>query len=814
MRYTKIIIEGFNRVSLSNISYINYSPLSKLQIILGTNGSGKTSLLRELSPLPSSKNYWNEDGYKEIHIEHNNKEYIITSRYSKQPKYSFICNGEELNQSGTKAMQLEFIKEHFNLTPDIQQIMTGERSFTQMGVASRKDWFTLIMDNDYSYAITIYNSLKNKLREMQANIKFLNNKYIEVKHNDIDNELLQQIAKDIEVLKSFYNKLIASKKQTDVKLSDINLLLSEIDTITTKVNDTKNRLLSIDIDIPTIDNQIADLEKRKASVQYSIDQLQDTIKKDIEQIQSLGSGKDMDVESIDNAITKLTKEIEDLNNSLPYTLPNIPITDIISSITDIYPKILENVTGVNFEIVSRRSQISTELENTNKDIQTLEKEISALNAKLEHMERHKDDKTKCPKCSHEFSPHYDEEQYQSLHKRLIELTGEHKQLSKAKKDLESDAELINKTIDVIKYIKTLMDSNKMLSSIWSYIFSDYNSVNIVDRLQKLNKTIDTLSSIHSKKQELEDFEKAKEYSNLNTKGRIDEIRKRIAHNEQLLSNNIKMLEDINAKLSILSTAKELRDSLSTNRDRLIDRLRQYRLKYNNYLESIRNQYINDTIIYINKVIAEKEKQLHNADSVKRELQTIEEDIKKLTDKKRLIQTMIDVLSPKDGLIAKSIMYSINTFIDHMNEVIGRIWTYPLQIMPCRLDKDNHDLTYRFPVIVSNSSITDDVSQTSSSMQEVIDTAFKIVSAQYLKLIPCPIYLDEFAKAFDSEHRRAAYRMVRELVNDDDYSQIFMVSHYMEQYANLPEADIVVLNEDNVDIPPGIPVNDVIEIKRQ
>ena len=61
----KIILNNYNRFFLNNITRIEYTPKMKLQLILGSNGSGKSSLISELNPLPINKNDFQEDGYKE-----------------------------------------------------------------------------------------------------------------------------------------------------------------------------------------------------------------------------------------------------------------------------------------------------------------------------------------------------------------------------------------------------------------------------------------------------------------------------------------------------------------------------------------------------------------------------------------------------------------------------------------------------------------------------------------------------------------------------------------------------------------------------
>ena len=116
MRINKLILVNYTRFSLNTISKLIYTPKHKTQIIGGSNGSGKSSLMSELSPLPADINrFYSEDGYKEIDITHNGKHYLLISGKEGRLKHNFIVNDIELNQGHTKKVQLQLVKQHFNI---------------------------------------------------------------------------------------------------------------------------------------------------------------------------------------------------------------------------------------------------------------------------------------------------------------------------------------------------------------------------------------------------------------------------------------------------------------------------------------------------------------------------------------------------------------------------------------------------------------------------------------------------------------------------------------------------------------------------
>lgn len=46
MRYVELELAGYKRLHLANIAYIKITPQEKLQLLLGTNGSGKVLYLK------------------------------------------------------------------------------------------------------------------------------------------------------------------------------------------------------------------------------------------------------------------------------------------------------------------------------------------------------------------------------------------------------------------------------------------------------------------------------------------------------------------------------------------------------------------------------------------------------------------------------------------------------------------------------------------------------------------------------------------------------------------------------------------------
>lgn len=173
MKIVSLKLQNYNRIKLKHIQNFEYYPSEKIQIILGTNGSGKSSVLHELSPLPAESKNYGPDGNKTIVIEHLGSVYTLVSSFAKGQHHSFIKDDQELNQGGTYTVQKDLVKQYFSITPDIQEMMLGLNPFTNMSPAERRSWFTRLSDANYDYAIQVYNRVKERHRDVSGAIKTL-----------------------------------------------------------------------------------------------------------------------------------------------------------------------------------------------------------------------------------------------------------------------------------------------------------------------------------------------------------------------------------------------------------------------------------------------------------------------------------------------------------------------------------------------------------------------------------------------------------------------------------------------------------------
>ena len=103
-------------------------------------------------------------------------------------------------------------------------------------------------------------------------------------------------------------------------------------------------------------------------------------------------------------------------------------------------------------------------------------------------------------------------------------------------------------------------------------------------------------------------------------------------------------------------------------------------------------------------------------------------------------------------------------------------------------------------------VRDDVSKGSSSMREIIDLGFVVGYLKTMGLENAQLFLDEFGSAMDPVHKQQTVRMVNSIMENEKFSQIFLISHDVAQYSAMDNAQVCILHESNTIIPPGCVYN--------
>ena len=794
----KLELYKFKRFFLSQVDHFILEPKSNIMIMAWGNGKGKSSLLSVLNPLPAElKRDFKEDGYKYIEIMHRGHEYKISSGKLEKNKHSFIYDDVELNPGGTKRVQLELVSEHFNLTPNINQILLGTDRFTQMSPSIRKEWFNKLSTIDYTYPIKVYNNLKSRYRDITGGIKLFQENVVKLTADIITEEELTKLKDqraNLEGLITYILSLYTYDEGIDVDtaiLKDLNSVVNELR------NNSYITLPSYDLDYYTAN--LAKLETNINTLKTDIKSIQDKLH--ILENKNKFDGKSL--EELDTIRKDKVSRLLELRKSNKFKIPLYRAYMLSNTFNMLYQNLIAYVSELNdYE----RPTISLKLieETINKltgvdnELKVIDRKIQQVKGELNGLEKYNkvEDMVVCPQCQNQFHVHYDPNKSKLLTTMLQKFEEEFNKYSAIRKKLIDQIELYNKIKTIIDNIKSAFLSRSDLSFIHNYIYEniDYNT-----------STNNILSIIDTVKHELEYRSNYvvlyKELLNLkNERNKLKAIRNL---EQKLHIDNIKVLEDeLNLKTQELITSRQgyklLEDNknvlvkINTLESRLKNILKHYRKAFDKALLALKNKHLNEVVTELKSLLVSYDQKLLQNSQARSQLDNYNKNIEEYKKKEEVLSTMLKVLSPSDGIIAKSINSFLNIFIQEMNHIINSVWSYEMVLLPCDITEDN-DLDYKFKVKVNNDEVIEDVSKLSSSMQEIVDLAYKIVFMKYMRISDTPLILDEFGRTMDATHRDTAYNIIDRIFSTN-FDQIFLVSHFESMYGRFVNADIVQLEE--------------------
>lgn len=818
----KLILHKFKRLALNNIEYLEYSPNQKVQLILGTNGSGKSSLLSELSPLPANHQFYNKDGYKLIIIEYRNTIYELKSFFgSSGNRYSFMKGDEELNPGGTVTVYKELVKQHFNVTQEIHDLLSGVTAFTAMSVSERRNWLTRISDSDYTYAFKYYNSLKEQLRDTQGSLKINQSRLVQESDKLLSPEQEAVVRSEIDNLRKFIGVLLESKQplldRTEIK-GQLNQLEIAIRTVANQLLEHNRLMSNVNLnDIDVIDDLLINTKSASLSYQDQSLRLFQQIQELTDQTQALEHSTVESITDIDSQIDSLASKVNDLQRQKQLSLVFDSPTTAMQALTTIKDQLLQIVIELpsnsnrqfSRENYERLQQQLSNLKATIIEADQEQFKFLKLKTDLEHARDHQ--QIECPQCKHIWSKGYDQSNFENLLSAIDRQSIKIEQLNKDNSELELALEAHRSYSELFKQFRALSHHWSILDPLWAHIASEsilYDSPKQV--IQVVNCLAADLSiDIHigQLNEQITDLIKVKTMVSNNQELDTSKLHERIEQlNKDLYVTGkaIKRAKNQIVEYEQYKSALVSIHALSKQLEALVD---HRSAKANELLLTVKQEALNKTIQLLQLELNQKEQLISKIDIQKGIIENIQASIDEMLDRQELLKIAVKELSPTEGLIAKGLTAFINSFVTHINSFISKVWLYPLELVPVMPNEnDDVELDYKFSVKINDNLTISDISKGSSAMKEVIDLAFRITSMHYLGMQDYPILADELGVAFDQAHRKSIFYMISQLMTNASFSQIFLVSHYSEQYGALTNADVNILSASNINVPHGTSFN--------
>lgn len=815
MLIKRLSLKGYKPLLVNNINSFEIDLTSMYQIIIGTNGSGKSSVMREISPLPATPSNYIKGGLKQIELEFRGKDYVLTSDFTSGSKHSFICKDtqEELNPGNTATVQKELVQQLFQINPELFDILNGSITFSTMNANKRREWFVNLSGSDLDYAIRIYNRIKSAHRDTQGAIKHLNNRIVTETEKLIDPSAIGELKKSSEILGKELNVVMQNKTligiSKDSVFRNIESQLSKIFNITESVKSIDLSFLqqsgfdkaeTIALRIDECKQQCAYEESRTHTRKEELVHLNE--------IMSVLSSSDVhDIGELVDLTNLLSTEIEELKPQIVrWTLKGSVESTLsqshqcLDALTDVIGSIPSNdgryTKTIRAETEAKLQQSLLKRDKTNAYLERIGHRIA-------HIKESKD--VNCPNCDYIWKPGISEHELADLENKSSSFQVH---ITELEEEIRYAREYIEKFDDyaaATRRFRFLMDSYPLMKPLWDVIVSEkiiYTTPEIAISLyRQWVNDLDINQAIFERVSKIAQYQAAIEHAKAIGPSESSHLSQRFELLNQQIEDSTVIILNLKQTIQQLQDYHSRLNSYLNKHQVLLNEWGSLKKLVTDYGSAFKDELLDGLIVEHQIKLSRISNDLMSAKIANDLVESLSKDRDQLELELSAYGTLISEISPTDGLIAEQIQEFINTIVEQMNSVIGAIWTYDMEIRPCGLE--NGELDYRFPLVVKNNDmVVPDVSKGSSSQVDVVDFAFKLVVMAYMELQDYPLYLDELAPTLDEQHRLNIIRFVRELVEHQKCSQLFMISHYAEGFAAFVNADICVMDSTNILTIPG------------
>ena len=857
MKIQSVCIRNCKRFRTSDIKEISFTCPAPVQIITAPNWHGKSSLLRELCPLPPVRSLYESNGYKEIHYLHNNHKFVLISDFrNKNAPHSFQMDGKELNISGTTDIQEELVSTYFGITPAIRSLIYNKVTLCSATKSERKNLFLTINPMHLGVIVDAHKKVLSKIKDCKANLQHLYarkadieskmlkpdilNQHVHTKKvltdqvNQTDN-LIVQLEQHILTLKHTHDTDIQyynSNKEKHIPLFPVKEVMYECKNILHRVYkytciDRDNYLQQL--------NQYTALRSQKQYQKKEIEQQILTLTKEVNEYNlHFDTANKRPVNKIEQEILEITAELKKYPEQISNPIPEDQISEreyMINQIKDLL--FIFRDLPVPLLTESEYNQKKQQYQTYRSNLQIIKSETDALIKFIE--ENKKELQVNAEKADIPDTCVFNQCGLKKLFSRRnknieISILEKQKQLNVC---INKQKEYQKKYDELDHQLKDLIQSDAYtryhtLLNILQYKFplEDWN-ITLIDKLNtqplmilkcisdyiEQSRMYYTCKKLQQKKQllvkELETMIKTSGISSDFLKNKIKEKEEIIRQKITNVSELDKEIASVEAMYLLCMQYKEdvgkisdYQNMLNTGtRALIIVNAISYWNKLKEYLIDAKNM-LSEELRQIETIVREQTLLHHTFDT------EIITQINKYTKNKDLYTKLEFALSPTTGLPHNSMVKYLNILIHNVNYFISQVWSYKLCILPLSEDEP---IDYTFKIDVAG-NITNDISDLSDGQTEIVNLSWVLAILLQMKLLnTIPFFADELGRALDNTHRNALLRFLGQLIDHKFIEQLFLVNHYAVFTDGFKESNVICLNKEEMSDLPGT-INEYVKLK--
>ena len=848
-------LKGCKRFTLSNITEIEAHFKSRVQVIVGSNGSGKSSFMQELCPIPSVRTDYLPGGKKELHIEHEGHMYIVGSDFGNRTSPHFFSrDGEQLNVSGTTDVQTELVEQHFGITGAIRNLIYAKTPLCMISKAERKNLFLNINPMELGLILDTHKKALGRVKDCKANLQLLYSRKTDLEGKMLPDDILNQHKQTKETLN---NQLLTVDKVIygiDQHINTLRERFSEDLEYQTHCMESNTQLIPSELILlhcKKIQDRIHDfqfIERGDTSRKDELRSKRDSLVMQADEIRRTSQTLSEEINeyhrhlnsATERPISSIEKEISDLDNELSkfHDIPENPIPEHSLErhqriVDDLKPLLFAfqdaSVKMISPDTLSRRF---TALEQQHNNLKMQENKLGQLRDSIEEVSREMQQHSQIANipggCS--FSDcglrSIFTRRTSSAKERHTKLITEHASLE-AK--YSADKKIFDAEVEELRPYREadlLNKYRKLISLLADSYFRFDNEESLIDKLRTQPVKIHADFSVYIQRSKL-----AHEYTKLLEKKKalsieLSAVIKSSGASLEFLQNKLKEKESA-VRIS-LEKLKEIESEISATNEQYnlyleyslaIGKIEEFRELYSRgeraLLVSKSIQYWKGLQNHFKEIKVSISEDLRTLETLVRTQETLrstyQSEIITLIDsieKEKLVYEKIEVaLSPTTGISHKSMVRYLNALIHNANYFLSQIWSYKMKLLPVREDEP---LTYAFP-LETPGKVSPDINQTSDGQTEVLNLAWVLTILLQLKLLnKLPFFADEIGRTFDPVHRVQILTFMGQLLDNKVIEQLFIVNHLALFTDGFPDCDVICLNPDNV---PELPktVNEFVKI---